>query len=125
MRRIVVLSALLASVAFPALCGAEEPVEASEFRNQVRDATPEELQAIKEGLKFTLKDPYSAVVESAKIRSINYCAEINAKNAYGAYTGVRTMSGMIVTTEKGTRAVPDTLGRPGEDYRKCKEAGIY
>lgn len=124
MRRNVYVAAAILLGAACASAVAAEPVDARRGV-EARSATPDEVEAIRLGLKRTLKDPYSAVVESAKIKGIRYCAEVNAKNQLGGYTGARTMTGIIGPTQSGARAVPDALGSAGDDARKCKEAGIY
>jgi hypothetical protein len=112
--------------AVPAMAAPVTPTTtAFEISSVARDATAEELEIIKAGLKATLKDPYSAVVESARIKGIRYCAEVNAKNSFGGYVGPRTMRGMLAPLDGGLRAIPSALDPNAGEFRDCKKEGIY
>jgi len=65
-------------------------------RVEVIETSEQQLEAAKETLKKSLKDPYSAVIEEiyavqidGKEGSISYCGLVNAKNSYGGYTGIK------------------------------------
>lgn len=72
---------------------------------QVRPATPEEVAAIEQGMRNRLKDPDSMKMENVRVapgslptmRTV--CGEVNAKNGFGGYTGMRTFYGSLILRE--------------------------
>ena len=69
----------------PATTGEEKPSPTTQ--KSFRSPTKEERSLIIEGLKKTLKDPYSAQFGDIKVLGDHACAGVNAKNGFGAYTG--------------------------------------
>lgn len=47
------------------------------------------LEYIREGVSYNLLDPFSSKLRNVYWSDRNICGEINAKNAYGAYTGFK------------------------------------
>lgn len=71
--------------------------------------TSSERTVILDGLKASLKDPYSAVISSVSAKKnpagtiFKVCGMINAKNSYGAYTGNRPF--YVFAHKEGARIV--------------------
>ncbi len=71
--------------------------------------TSQERAVILEGLKGSLKDPYSAVISAVSAKKnaagtiFKVCGMINAKNSYGAYTGNRPF--YVFAHKEGARLV--------------------
>lgn len=84
-------------------CSTPQPESSFDFKRPVHqpkieviEVSDQNLEAAKEHLKKSLKDPYSAVIEEiyavqidGKEGLISYCGLVNAKNSYGGYTGIK------------------------------------
>lgn len=73
----------------------------SPFDNVYRDATAEEIEAVREAMQDRLKD-----ADSAKFRNVyaigsipSICGEVNAKNSMGAYSGYSAFSGVLIRNQ--------------------------
>lgn len=51
------------------------------------DSLSGENRKVKQAIEKVLLDPYSAKFGDIAKTELGYCAEVNAKNAFGAYTG--------------------------------------
>lgn len=104
MKRIFVALAAL-SFAAAAVAGkpskkAAEPPK-SPFENVYRDATAEEIEAIREAMQDRLKDADSAKFRNVRIigPAQTICGQYNAKNGMGAYAGYSTFLGYLMTNK--------------------------
>lgn len=91
-------------VAITAVCTVQLALASDKF--VVRNANPKEIQLIREALRSTLKDPDSARLQKASVVTSGsekgtFCAEVNAKNSYGGYTGYRAFTGLISPLKSG------------------------
>ncbi len=79
-----------------------------------RELLAHEKAVIEQTIKDQLKDPDSARFKWADYRtgSTVYCAEVNAKNSYGGYTGFVPFAVFVVQTTDGKirGAAPLSMG---------------
>jgi hypothetical protein len=107
---------LVVAAAATMLAGCQS-VPDSAFREQ-RPATATERSSVAEFLKLFLADPYS--IRGAEISSVlpvngvpAVCFRVNAKNAFGAYTGQNTYAAELSSYGSVKKVVPDDNGPGG------------
>lgn len=100
---------------------------------QVRPATPDEVAAIETGMRNRLKDPDSMKMENVRIGPASLptmrtvCGEVNAKNGFGGYTGMRTFYGMLILRDGKPPAgivVGVDYGRTNSATTMCAKEGL-
>lgn len=65
---------------------------------QARELNAAEKEVIADAVRDQLKDPDSAQFKWGELKSASYCGLVNAKNAYGGYTGFSPF--MVFTIER-------------------------
>lgn len=109
----------------------------SPFENVYRDATPEEIEAIREAFQDRLKDADTAKFRNVRIIGLTQtiCGQVNAKNGMGAYAGYTTFLGYLITnrTDHVVNRTPPGKSSvlifmtdedlPGVATKSCKEKG--
>lgn len=68
---------------------------------QVREATPKEIEAIRTAMERDLHDAQSARFNSVRVKGNDMCGLVNAKNLMGAYVGYRPFTGMVFKDQTG------------------------
>lgn len=72
--------------------------------------TPKERATVIATIKANLKDPDSAQFKDIKhMGDDGFCGYVNAKNAFGGYTGYT----MFVISSKGVSILPADVSQPG------------
>lgn len=70
-----------------------------------RELLPEEKIAVESVIRETMKDPDAAKFYHGDFpetdENILYCGLVNGKNSYGAYTGKKLFSVMVIKNDKG------------------------
>lgn len=105
---------------------------------QLEQLTPtalnkKQMEAVRAGVRDKLRDPESARFGSAVAGKdskgfITVCGWVNAKNAYGGYTGDQPYMGLLAAGPKGTFFAP--IGVGGDDLEQqstlmvCRRQGL-
>ena len=107
---IIAFAGMIAACSTPAPEKTVRPVVVSNgTKSQPRVIIPisaAQEESVKKAVSETLKDPYSAVFTGIYGTSINpnsdgstvYCGTVNAKNAYGGYTGAKKFALILGNT---------------------------
>jgi hypothetical protein len=92
--------------------------------------TAQERQLVSNGVRSTLKDPYSAVLggmAAAKNSSgtITVCGTVNAKNSFGGYVGSNFYIGEISSDAFALSTVAKDDDQRVAIFSECERRGIH
>lgn len=97
---------------------------AAHAQEQLREATPKEVAAIKADLETKLKDASSAKFQNVRVKGDHFCGLVNSKNSYGAYAGYTPIGGMLFKIEGKQAAAVIGLDSPEATRSVCQIQGI-
>jgi len=128
MKRVLLIGALSA-----ALAACNSTTLALKTVNDLKPGVPTALTStqtavVQSSLRKALKDPDSArfgTVAAARgpDGAITVCGMVNAKNAYGGYTGEQPFMGTLSEAEFSLRYIADTQEQYTGTVAFCKEVG--
>lgn len=103
------------------IASACQTVESPPIQTTPYQLNADEVKAVQQGVRNSLKDPTSAIFgenfsAAQKDPGIVYvCGTVNAKNSFGGYVGNQPFLGLLATTKDGKVATFNVVSMGGTD----------